>query len=153
MGKARATRPSPAVDLKGVRQAVQQIYTELAERPIARNCTGISECCRFKLTGRTPFITKGEAIVAWQGVRASGRKQLPDSVAGACPLLKSDGKCMIYQHRPFGCRTHFCKAAGGPYAREEVRDLIQRLEAIDQSLGGEGGVNLPSALAAAAATE
>ena len=143
-------KPSQAPDLKPVRQAVQQIYTELAARPISRNCTGISECCRFKLTGRTPFITKGEAIVAWQGIRASGRKQLPESVAGACPLLKPDGKCMIYQHRPFGCRTHFCKAAGGPYAREEVRDLIQRLEVIDRELGGEGGVNLPGALAACA---
>jgi hypothetical protein len=30
-----------------------------------------------------------------------------------------------------------------------VRDLIQRLEVIDQTLGGEGGVNLPGALAAA----
>jgi Fe-S-cluster containining protein len=146
---AKPNKPGSAVDLKTVRQSVQQIYTDLAERPISRNCTGISECCRFKLTGRTPFITKGEALVAWQGIRASGRKQLPESIGGACPLLKADGKCMIYQHRPFGCRTHFCKAAGGPYAREEVRDLIQRLEAIDKSLGGDGGVNLPGALAAA----
>jgi Fe-S-cluster containining protein len=126
--------------------AVKQIYGELAELPISRNCTGISECCRFKLTGRTPFITKGEALVAWQGIRASGRKALPASIDGACPLLKPDGKCMIYQHRPFGCRTHFCKAAGGPYSRDEVRALIQRLEVIDRKLGGDGGVNLPAAL-------
>jgi Fe-S-cluster containining protein len=142
-------KPSPRADFSALRKAVQEIYAELAQRPISRNCSGISECCRFKLTGRTPFITKGEALVAWQGIRASGRKQLPESIAGACPLLKVDGKCMIYQHRPFGCRTHFCKAAGGPYAREEVRDLIQRLEEIDRALGGEGGVNLPGALAAA----
>jgi Fe-S-cluster containining protein len=128
--------------------AVKQIYAELAARPISRNCTGISECCRFKLTGRTPFITRGEALVALQGVKASGRKTLPESVDGACPLLKPDGKCMIYQHRPFGCRTHFCKLAGGPYKREEVRDLIQALEAIDQKLGGDGAVNLPGALQA-----
>jgi uncharacterized protein len=127
---------------------VKQIYAELAKRTITRNCTLISECCRFKQTGRTPFITRGEALVAWQGIRASGRKALPEAVQGACPLLKSDGHCMIYQHRPFGCRTHFCKAAGGPYPRESVRDLIQRLETIDRQLGGDGGVNLPSALAA-----
>ena len=39
--------------------------------------------------------------------------------------------------------------AGGPATRKEVRDLIQRLEDIDHRLGGSGGVNLPSAVAAA----
>ena len=140
--------PRRQLDHAGALVAVKQVYADLAAQPIVRNCTGITECCRFRLTGRTPFITKGEALVAWQGIRASGRKFLPESVDGACPLLKADGKCMIYQHRPFGCRTHFCKAAGGPYAREEVRTLIQRLEVIDRSLGGEGGVNLPGALGA-----
>lgn len=127
---------------------VQVIYRELAGRPLVRQCTGIAECCQFGRTGRTPFITKGEALVASQGLRASGRKSLPPSVGGACPMLKCDGKCMIYQHRPFGCRTHFCKAAGGPAPREMVRDLIQRLEAIDARMGGSGGVNLPAAMKA-----
>lgn len=133
-----------------VTASVREIYLELEARPLERACTGIAECCRFRLTGRTPFITRGEAFVAWQGLRGSGRKKLPESVAGACPMLKLDGRCMIYQHRPFGCRTHFCKAAGGPASRDSVRDLIQRLEAIDVSLGGTGGVNLPAAMEAAA---
>ena len=136
-------RPPAAAEIAA---EVQAIYRELAARPLARQCTGISECCQFGRTGRTPFITKGEALVASQGLRASGRRSLPPSVGGACPMLKSDGKCMIYQHRPFGCRTHFCKAAGGPAPREMVRDLIQRLEAIDARLGGSGGVNLPAAM-------
>jgi hypothetical protein len=38
---------------------------------------------------------------------------------------------MIYESRPFGCRTHFCAKAGGMYPRKHVADLIQRLEAID----------------------
>ena len=84
-------------------------------------------------------------MVAAQAVRASGRKKLSPPPDGACPLLEN-GKCRIYEGRPFGCRTHFCKAAGGPYARGEVRDLIQRLEDIDRELGGSGGVNLPAAL-------
>lgn len=125
---------------------VQAIYRDLAQRPLERSCMGRSECCQFGITGRTPFITRGETIVAAQGLRASGRKALPESVDGACPMLKADGKCMIYQHRPFGCRTHFCKPAGGPAPREMVRDLIQRLEVIDARLGGTGGVNLPSAM-------
>jgi hypothetical protein len=35
-------------------------------------------------------------------------------------------------------------------ARAEARPWIQQLEAIDHSLGGEGGVNLPAALSLAA---
>ena len=126
-------------------EAVRTIYKELAVRAPSRDCTGRAECCHFKLTGRTPFLTRGEALVAAQAVRASGRKKLPPSPDGACPLLEN-GKCRIYEGRPFGCRTHFCKPAGGPYARSEVRELIQRLEDIDRELGGNGGVNLPAAL-------
>jgi Fe-S-cluster containining protein len=128
-------------------EAVKTIYRELAERPIERHCIQRTECCRFRLTGRTPFLTKGEALVAAKAVRASGRKQLPESVDGACPLLNhATGRCLIYEGRPFGCRTHFCAAAGGPYARGEVVDLIRRLEDIDRGLGGDGAMALPIAV-------
>jgi Fe-S-cluster containining protein len=56
------------------------------------------------------------------------------------------GDCMIYENRPFGCRTHFCAAAGGPYARAEVLDLIRRLEDLDQALGGDGVHRLEEAV-------
>jgi Fe-S-cluster containining protein len=118
---------------------VRQIYTDLATRPIDRSCVRLKECCHFKLTGRTPYLTKGEALVAAQALRATGRRQLPTNPDGACPLLDAQtGNCLIYDSRPFGCRTHFCAAAGGPYSRREVIDLIRRLEAIDDSLGGTG---------------
>ena len=129
---------------------VREIYAELAERPIERGCLRVNECCQFRLTGRTPYLTRGEALVAAKGLRASGRKELPTATDGACPLLDhSAGKCLIYADRPFGCRTHFCAAAGGPYARREVADLIQRLEAIDAELGGSGASTLPHAVAEA----
>jgi Fe-S-cluster containining protein len=143
-----APRPITPDRRQALLTAVRTIYKELAEHAPGRDCTGRAECCHFKLTGRTPFLTRGEALVAAQAVRASGRKKLPPSPDGACPLLENK-KCRIYEGRPFGCRTHFCKAAGGPYARSEVRDLIQRLEDIDRELGGSGGVNLPAALEAA----
>ena len=54
---------------------------------------------------------------------------------------------MIYAERPFGCRTHFCPAAGGQYARNEVIDLIRRLEKVDALLGGNGPRMLPGAVA------
>jgi hypothetical protein len=66
-------------------------------------------------------------------------------------LEPGTGKCMIYEGRPFGCRTHFCAAAGGPMARREVLDLIRRLETVDAQLGGDGPRKLPGAVAAALA--
>src|SRR5256886_4836021 len=131
---------------------VRQVYVDLARRPIERNCTRRTECCHFKLTGRTPYLTKGEAIVAAKALRATGRTQLPANRSGACPLLEpTTGNCLIYEARPFGCRTHFCAAAGGPYSRREVIDLIRRLEAVDESLGGTGPRILQNAIADALA--
>jgi Fe-S-cluster containining protein len=126
---------------------VRQVYADLAARPIDRNCVRLKECCHFKLTGRTPYLTKGEALLAATALRAAGRRTLPVNPSGACPLLDDQtGDCVIYDSRPFGCRTHFCAAAGGPYSRREVIDLIRRLESIDESLGGTGPRRLPSAV-------
>lgn len=133
-----------------IRQVIietQAVYTDLAGRPIEKNCISRGDCCHFKLTGKTPHLTRGEAITAWAAVKASGRKTLPESSDGACPLLHPISKrCLIYTGRPFGCRTHFCNAAGGPYARNEVIDLIHRLEKIDVASGGDGAKPLPNAL-------
>ena len=129
-------------------QEVRQVYADLAARPVDRNCVRIKECCHFKLTGRTPYLTKGEALLAAQALRSTGRKVLPKNPTGACPLLDDvTGDCLIYESRPFGCRTHFCAAAGGPYPRREVIDLIRRLEAVDESLGGAGPRILENAIA------
>jgi Fe-S-cluster containining protein len=117
---------------------VRAVYAELARRPVERACERRTECCQFKLTGRTPMLTRGEALLAAKALRASGRKAVPVREDGACPMLRADGACLIYADRPFGCRTHFCAAAGGPYARSEVLDLIRRLEAVDARLGGDG---------------
>jgi Fe-S-cluster containining protein len=126
---------------------VLQVYADLAARPIDRNCVRLKECCHFKLTGRTPYLTKGEAVVAAKALRATGRKPLPANPTGACPLLDDKtGNCLIYESRPFGCRTHFCAAAGGPYSRREVLDLIRRLESVDGSLGGNGPRLLQNAI-------
>lgn len=126
---------------------VREVYRDLATRPVERSCTLRTECCQFRLTGKTPYLTKGEALVAARAVRAAGRKALPERDDGACTLLdRRTGRCMIYASRPLGCRTHFCAGAGGPLARKEVVDLIRRLEAIDSRLGGDGARSLPVAL-------
>ncbi len=129
---------------------VRAVYAELAQRPIQRQCTRATTCCQFKLNGLTPYLTKGEALVAARGVRAAGRKVLPERADGACPLLHPQtGRCMIYNDRPFGCRTHFCHDAGGPYPRAQVVDLIRRLEKVDTDLDGDGARMLPGAIAQA----
>jgi len=69
----RSTPPTPSNAV----EAVKAIYRELAERPIERNCIQRTECCRFRLTGRTPFLTKGEALVAAKAVRASDANKCP----------------------------------------------------------------------------
>ena len=136
-------KPDPA--LRQAAEEVRAIYREWEQRPLERSCTGRGDCCRFRQTGRTPFLTKGEALVAAMAWRAAGRTEVQVTADGACPFLKAN-RCQIYEGRPFGCRTHFCEAAGGPASRKEVRDLIQRLEEIDARLGGSGGVNLPAAV-------
>jgi Fe-S-cluster containining protein len=132
---------------KAALDEVRRVYADLAMRPVDRNCVRLRECCHFKLTGRTPYLTKGEALVAAKAFRASGRTQLPANPTGACPMLEAaTGNCLIYEARPFGCRTHFCAAAGGPYSRREVVDLIRRLEAVDEELGGSGPRLLQNAI-------
>jgi uncharacterized protein len=140
-------RHIPDQELRRALDEVRAVYTDLSLRPIERNCVRVKECCHFKLTGRTPYLTKGEALLVAKALRATGRTQLPENPTDACPLLdSSSGNCLIYEARPFGCRTHFCAAAGGPYARREVIDLIRRLETIDATLAGSGARLLQSAM-------
>jgi uncharacterized protein len=145
-GCAVAYRPTAPIDPTALLAEVRSVYEDLSNRPVERTCTRLTECCQFNLTGAMPLLTRGEALYAAQALRASGRTKLPERPDGACPLLKPDGKCMIYEARPFGCRTHFCAAAGGPYARRDVLDLIRRLEVVDSKLGGSGSRPLPVAM-------
>jgi len=137
---------TPQQPLEQIIADVKLIYADLAKRPIERACLNRTECCQFKLTGATPYLTLGEAIVAAKGLRAAGKKDLPIRTDGACPMLKPNGRCMMYESRPFGCRTHFCDAAGGAYPRKEVIDLIRRLEEIDGKNGGTGALPIQVAV-------
>ena len=140
------SRPPPPEKSEKERAAeVRAVYAEWEARPLERWCEGRAQCCCFGITGRTPYLTRGEALVAALAWKAAGRKDLPERPDGSCPFLEAT-RCRIYAARPFGCRTHFCEAAGGPAPRPQVRDLIHRLEDIDRRLGGNGGVNLPAAV-------
>jgi uncharacterized protein len=129
---------------------VRRVYADLAGRSIHRNCIRRTECCQFKLTGRTPYLTRGEAMLAAKALRATGRKSLPENPDGGCPMLQAEtGNCLIYDARPFGCRTHFCATAGGPLERREVVDSIRRLEDVDVMLNGNGATPISKAVATA----
>lgn len=134
-------------------EQVRAVYAELEKRPVERECVRRTQCCQFKLTGAVPYLTEGEAQVAAAALRALGQTKITVKTDGNCPLLDSQtGLCQIYESRPFGCRTHFCSAAGGPYKRREVVDLIRRLEDIDNALGGVGPRSLPVAVKEALAS-
>jgi hypothetical protein len=135
-------QPFNSTDETALLGEVEAVYQELADRPIDRSCIARTNCCQFKLTGEIPYLTRGEALLAARAWRAKGRKVLEQSSDpdGRCPFLNGgDQRCRIYAARPFACRTHFCAAAGGPYRRGEVLDLIRRLEDIDRQLGGTSG--------------
>ncbi len=145
--QARILRGMEREELQRAVAEVRAVYAELARRPLERTCQARTECCQFKLTGRTPYLTQGEALVAAKGFRATGRKELPEAKDGACPLLKPEtGRCLIYADRPFGCRTHFCEAAGGAYPRKQVLDLIRTLEEVDRRLKGDGPRKIQAAI-------
>jgi uncharacterized protein len=147
-GQTMNHRNVPPEKLRIALAEVRQVYFDLAQKPIERNCVRKTECCHFKLTGRTPYLTKGEALVAAKAFRTTGRKSLSENADGSCPMLQQEtGNCLIYEDRPFGCRTHFCGAAGGPVARREVLDLIRRLEDVDRTLNGTGPHPLQNAVA------
>jgi uncharacterized protein len=135
----------PKTKQKEVVDAVKKIYDDLGKRCFERNCRRRTECCQFNLTGKTPFLTLGEALVAANAFRASGRKKLPQTEI--CPMLDKN-KCVIYEHRPFGCRTHFCEEAGGDIPRRNVADLIRMLEEIDAHFfqASKSGMHLPQAV-------
>lgn len=133
--------------------AVRAVYAELEQRPVERNCVRQTACCQFRLTGKTPYLTRGEALLAAEALHRIGVHRLPEKKDGSCPLLREEnGTCAVYADRPFSCRTHFCSAAGGPYPRKEVQDLIWRLEDIDARLGGVGAQTLPAAVREALGT-
>jgi len=113
--------------------ALAEIYAELAARVQEKTCSHCTECCRFAQTGRTPMLTAAEARVAAQAWKATGRK-FCEKADGSSPCLDdSQGRCLIYATRPFGCRSHFCAASGGTPPRRDVADLIRRMEDLDTS--------------------
>lgn len=123
-------------------QELAALYREVDAAHAGSTCPASTECCRFGVTGREPYVTSIEIALLERAIRSNGgplsvkRRALP--ITGdaererVCPLLDAAGRCSVYASRPFGCRTYFCGRAtrGGEPSRAEQKRLVDRLRAL-----------------------
>jgi Fe-S-cluster containining protein len=135
MGVGRASFKSD-----GARAELLELYAEADRLLASHSCASSTDCCHFGRTGREPYPTAVEVAEVELAVgRAGGASALPKSSKTRnrlpilpvlpeerrCPLLASDGRCRIYESRPFGCRTFFCDRAVSSDGRKMPRDSLQ----------------------------
>jgi Fe-S-cluster containining protein len=106
------------------------------------HCPSSTECCRFGLTGREPYVTSVEVAALRRAVARRGgppsakRRALPIATTAAaeriCPFLDALGRCSVYESRPLGCRTFYCSRAtvAGGTRGVDRRELVNRLRDI-----------------------
>jgi hypothetical protein len=116
-------RRTPVLDLQKSR-ALLALASDVVQ---GTSCDCSTDCCRFGVTGREPWVTRAEWELVVREVAAQGRR-LPvisddgdDDDEGRCPFLDDDGagggRCRVYASRPLGCRTFFCERAVHPDGR------------------------------------
>jgi uncharacterized protein len=154
-------RSSPLDELLS---ALAEVYADADLAFSGWSCPASTECCRFGITGREPYVTSIElaaierAIAALGGLRARKRAR-PSSVEtprrGAslplareerrCPMLTDGGKCAIYASRPLGCRTFYCdRASPGTRVRHrEINALVRRVQEIAERHQADGDRGRP----------
>ena len=129
-------------DEDGLLAALQALYRDADALFQGATCEQSSECCRFGITGREPWVTQAEWRLVEDDVRRQGRKlpAIPDD--DTCPFLSPEGRCRVYGARPLGCRTFFCERATGPgpVPRKALGALPRRLDALtDVEKGKDAG--------------
>jgi Fe-S-cluster containining protein len=116
------------------RAELRAIYARVDAKLASYSCDASTECCRFGVTGREPYVTPVELAEVEHAVAARGfptqAKRAPRSLPlvdeeRRCPLLEDDGRCRIYDARPLGCRTCCCDRAHGDMKRFP-RDELNR---------------------------
>lgn len=135
-------------------------------------CPASTECCRFGITGREPYVTSIELLAvrraaaarggmrSWKRAPTAGRDPGGASTSGValpvvadertCPMLDASGRCAVYDARPLGCRTFFCDraTAGGKVKQRDVNALVRRIQdiAARHEPGGDKGRPLTRAM-------
>jgi uncharacterized protein len=142
--------------------ALGGLYGEVDALHAGFSCPASTECCRFGLTGREPYVTslelraiEGELARRGGGLPSARRRALPLHDAApederTCPLLDRAGRCSVYAVRPFGCRTYYCaRAERGADPRSALRPLLAQLRelAARHRPGGDAARALTSTLA------
>jgi Fe-S-cluster containining protein len=147
--RGRDTSTAPADDL--LLDELQRVYGDADRALHGWSCESSTDCCRFAITGREPYVTSIElaaieravarrggerALAAVTGRRPGARRALPVQ-AGAererrCPLLTPQGRCTVYAWRPLGCRTFYCDRAtpGEPLPQAKLNELVRRVQEI-----------------------
>lgn len=114
-------------------EALRQVFDETDAFMAAWSCDASTDCCRFGVTGREPYVTAIELAFLRKGIAHRGglpkRRALPVHGERRCPVLTDQGRCAAYGERPLGCRTFFCDRAVGPRRapRDEARAMVQRI--------------------------
>jgi Fe-S-cluster containining protein len=143
------------------------VYADADALFSGHSCPASTECCRFGVTGREPYVTSVELAAVARAVAAMGgpaalRKRLrvaPPSPRSLplevrderrCAFLSDAGRCVIYAARPLGCRTFFCERAtvDEPVRADRVRELVRRVQTIAarHEVDGDRGRPLTRAL-------
>jgi Fe-S-cluster containining protein len=122
--------------------ALAALFAETDALFAGSSCPSSTECCRFGVTGREPYVTSVELAAITRAVAKNGgplsprRRALPltrdAEEERMCPLLDQAGRCSVYSSRPFGCRTFFCERAvhAAPPSRPAQKALADRLRAL-----------------------
>lgn len=165
-------RRAATTDADALIQALFEVYRDVEALFDGASCSASTECCRFGITGREPYVTSIElaalrrAIAARGGLRSwkrapevrrdpegrsTSRVKLPIvDEERTCPMLDADGRCAAYAARPLGCRTFFCDRASlsGKVKQREINALVRRIQdlAARHEPGGDKGRPLTRAL-------
>ncbi len=147
-------------DLHAVYRDADQLYA-------GWTCPASTECCRFGMTGREPYVTSIELAAIEKAMRAaagagrgSAPRPRPRIRAGAstgrvtlpivrdertCPLLDGAGRCAVYDARPLGCRTFYCDRAdpGGKVKQPAINALVRRIQDIAARHAPDGDKGRP----------
>ncbi len=144
-------KPAKTDDSQALLSELHAVYADADALFSLWSCPSSTECCRFGITAREPYVTSIERFALMRAAAArggfgtwkpanqpisdagpDGKKHLVLASERPCPMLTSEGRCAVYEWRPLGCRTFFCERAeqGSPVAHKKVLALVRRVQAI-----------------------
>jgi Fe-S-cluster containining protein len=135
-------RAKPDSTEDAVLEELLALYRRVDASYEGSHCPSSTECCRFGLTGREPYVTSVEVAALRRAVSRRGgglsakRRALPMATTAAaeriCPFLDAFGRCSVYESRPLGCRTFYCNRATVTDRTRgaEQREFVNRLRDI-----------------------